>query len=93
MNDIKPDFSNPLLINKTNATVTVAGCPRPENALAGETNPKITKTDSINSATASYLHLLQMNKKNKIKINMYIIIWSGKLFFYLIIKYFFVLLK
>ena len=37
MNDIKPDFSNPLLINKTNATVTVAGCPRPENALAGET--------------------------------------------------------
>ena len=39
---IKPDFSKPLLINNTNATVTTAGWANPENALFGSIKPNKT---------------------------------------------------
>ena len=61
---IKPDFSKPLLINNTNATVTTAGWANPENALFGSIKPNKTNNDKNTKATASYLHLPH-TKKNK----------------------------
>ena len=60
---MNPDFSKPLLINKTKATVTTAGCPKPEKASLEGMNPKITNKANIIRATASYLNLPQINNK------------------------------
>ena len=71
---MKPDFSNPLLINKTKATVTTAGCPNPEKASLAGINPNITNKDNIIKETASYLNLPQMNNPIKIIIKNEIIL-------------------
>ena len=47
---IAPEFTNPVDTIKTNATITVAGCPNPEKAVSRGTNPpKIAKTRPANA--------------------------------------------
>jgi hypothetical protein len=72
--EMNPDFSNPLLINKTKATVTTAGCPNPEKASLDGINPNITNKDNIISETASYLNLPHINNPIKIIIKNEIIL-------------------
>ena len=63
--EMKPDFSNPLLINKTRATVTTAGWPNPEKASLEGIKPNITNKESIIRATASYRSFPHINNPTK----------------------------
>jgi hypothetical protein len=64
INSTAPEYTNPRLIIKTNATIITAGCPNPKNTSFVGTRPITLAIISAANATISYLTLFKAKTVN-----------------------------